>query len=136
LVAIKHVNLGIPVDGADAETAFLVDVLGYRPVEPPAELKARFNPMWFEGEDGCEIHLSADPEHRPAEKAHVAVWLDDLSLVEQKLTSAGHEWTSEQYTRENTLRRAVFTTDPAGNRWELLGLALGASEATAVGTST
>lgn len=114
----EHVNLGIPVDGADAETSFLIDILGYRHVDPPAEIKARFHPIWFEGDDGCQIHLSADPEHRPAARAHVAVWLgEDLSVVEEKLTRAGHEWTAGQ----NAARRVVFTTDPAGNRWELVG---------------
>jgi hypothetical protein len=78
----EHVNLGILEEGTEAETGFLVDVLGFRSVDPPAEIKARFSPLWFEGDDGSQIHLSVDPEHRPAARAHVAVWLgDDLAAT-------------------------------------------------------
>ena len=49
---LEHVNLGIPIDGSEAETAFLVDVLGFHGVEAPAEIRARFSPLWFEGDDG------------------------------------------------------------------------------------
>jgi hypothetical protein len=39
VLRFHHVNLGVPVGGADAETAFLVDLLGYRRLStaaPPA----------------------------------------------------------------------------------------------------
>ena len=70
MARLHHVNLGIPVGGTDAEAGFLVDLLGYKRVEPPPELASVAK--WFEYEDGTQIHLSEDPEHRPAARAHVA----------------------------------------------------------------
>jgi catechol 2,3-dioxygenase-like lactoylglutathione lyase family enzyme len=122
---LEHVNLGIPIDGSEAETAFLVDVLGFHGVEAPAEIRARFSPLWFEGDDGRQIHLSVDPEHRPAARAHVAVWLgEELSATEERLSRSGFEWKA----LDSAVRRVVFTRDPAGNRWELTGPAVNASE--------
>ncbi len=84
MARLHHVNLGIPVGGTDAEAGFLVDLLGYKRVEPPAELASVAK--WFEYEDGTQIHLSEDPEHRPAARAHVAVELgDELGALERAL---------------------------------------------------
>ncbi|HMD45845.1 MAG TPA: VOC family protein [Acidimicrobiales bacterium] len=113
-----HTNLGVPEGGAEAEASFLVDVLGYRRVEAPPDIAARFNPMWFEGDDGCQIHLSVDPDHRPAARAHTAVRLgDDLATAVERLDAAGLGYT----VSDGDARRVVFAKDPAGNRWELIG---------------
>jgi hypothetical protein len=94
-------------------------------VEAPAEIRARFSPLWFEGDDGRQIHLSVDPEHRPAARAHVAVWLgDELAPTEVRLSRSGFEWKA----MDSAVRRVVFTRDPAGNRWELTGPAVTATE--------
>jgi hypothetical protein len=71
MLRFHHVNLGVPVGGADAEAAFLVDFLAYQRVELTAD--APPTARWFESEDGKQIHLSEDPDHRPAARAHVAV---------------------------------------------------------------
>jgi len=118
MLVFHHANLGVPVGGADAEGAFLVNVLGYKSMElhPTTPPTAR----WFESEDGKQIHLSEDPDHRPAARAHVAVEVgDDLQALEQKLTLAEIECKSFEL---NGLR-IVFCEDPAGNRWELRGVA-------------
>jgi len=95
---------------------FLLDVLGYRRVAPPPELVGRAR--WFEGEDGKQIHLSEDPDHRPAARAHVAVDLgDELAELPGRLERAGHEYS----TFDGDDMRVVFCADPAGNRWELRG---------------
>ena len=122
VVRLNHVNLGMPVGGAEAEEAFLLEVLGYRRVGTPPEvtaLAARLGRQarWFEGEDGKQIHLSEDPDHRPAALAHVAIDVgEDLPALETKLQQAGVEHTASE--REV---RVVFCQDPAGNRWELRG---------------
>jgi catechol 2,3-dioxygenase-like lactoylglutathione lyase family enzyme len=116
MLRFHHVNLGVPVGGAEAEAAFLVDLLTYNrvaltPLDPP---QAR----WFESEDGKQIHLSEDPDHRPAARAHVAVDLGDgLADLERRFDQAGY-----RYEAVNTSdRRIVLCQDPAGNRWELRG---------------
>jgi len=112
---LHHVNLGLPVGGADAEGTFLVDILGFRRLPSPEEFPSA---KWYEDADGVQVHLSEDPEHRPAALAHVAVELGDrLGQVEERLAAAGH--TTHAADRENM--RVVLCRDPAGNRWELRG---------------
>jgi catechol 2,3-dioxygenase-like lactoylglutathione lyase family enzyme len=111
-----HVNLGVPVGGTEPEETFLLEVLGYRRVAPPPELDGLAR--WFEGEDGKQIHLSEDPDHRPAARAHVAVEFgDELAELQGRLERAGREYAT--FDAEDM--RVVFCADPAGNRWELRG---------------
>jgi catechol 2,3-dioxygenase-like lactoylglutathione lyase family enzyme len=116
MISLHHVNLGVPIGLADTESEFLVGLLGYRVVElsPDDSPEAK----WFQSEDGKQIHLSEDADHRPAARAHVAVDLgDDLAVVERKLADAGYEYR----TVDRPERRTVLCQDPAGNRWELRG---------------
>jgi catechol 2,3-dioxygenase-like lactoylglutathione lyase family enzyme len=116
MARLHHVNLGIPVGGVDAEAGFLVDFLGYTRLEPPPSLASVAK--WFEYEDGTQIHLSEDPEHRPGARAHVAVELgEQLAAVEQLFDRAGYAYTH----LDGQDLRVVFCQDPAGNRWELRG---------------
>jgi len=116
VLRFHHVNLGVPVGGAEAEETFLIEVLGYRRVAPPPELASIAR--WFEGEDGKQIHLSEDPEHRPAARAHVAVEVgDDLPALKVKLEQAG----LEHWALDGDDLKVVFCQDPAGNHWELRG---------------
>ena len=71
MTRLHDVNLGVPPDGADAEAEFLVGVLGYRKVEPSAMAQG-FGARWYETDDGTQVHLSLDPDHRHAERAHTA----------------------------------------------------------------
>jgi catechol 2,3-dioxygenase-like lactoylglutathione lyase family enzyme len=104
----------VTVGGAEAEAAFLVDLLGYqrvqlKPGDPPTA-------KWFESADGKQIHLSEDPDHRPAARAHVAVDLgDDLALLVRRFEDAGYPY--ERRPGNPT----VYCRDPGGNRWELRG---------------
>jgi catechol 2,3-dioxygenase-like lactoylglutathione lyase family enzyme len=112
MIRIHHVNLGILPGGTDDETAFLYDV-GYRQLPGPAEFP---NAKWFEASDGSQVHLSEDPEHQPAARAHVAVVLvDELDEVVERLQSHG---TNAEIGGFGGVRVAICL-DPAGNRWEL-----------------
>jgi catechol 2,3-dioxygenase-like lactoylglutathione lyase family enzyme len=116
MLRLHHVNLTVPVDGVDAETEFLVDILNYRRLElnPTTPPQAR----WFESEDGAQIHLSPDPDHHPSARAHVAVDLgDDLTALKERFDQTGYDY--KVFDGENG--RIVFIKDPAGNRWELRG---------------
>jgi catechol 2,3-dioxygenase-like lactoylglutathione lyase family enzyme len=115
MVRFHHVNLGVPVGGAEAEGAFLVDLLGMVRLDSPPEAPQA---KWFECADGSQIHLSEDPEHRAPARAHVAVELGaDLSALEIKFDSIGYEYSSF----DGMDLHVVFCEDPAGNRWELRG---------------
>jgi catechol 2,3-dioxygenase-like lactoylglutathione lyase family enzyme len=116
MIRFHHVNLGIPVGAQDAEAAFLVDILGYRRAVAPPELDRLVN--WFESDDGTQVHLSEDPDHRPAARAHVAVDVGhDLPALEARLQRKGVHCTA----LGDAGGRIVFCQDPAGNRWEIRG---------------
>jgi catechol 2,3-dioxygenase-like lactoylglutathione lyase family enzyme len=118
MVQFHHVNLGIPPGGMDAESEFLVNVLGYRAVEIDDRLRT-MDAHWFEADDGSEVHLSTDPDHRPAARAHVAVeYGAGLADVSQRLADAAITFDS---VNRPGFRRVVKCCDPAGNRWELRG---------------
>ena len=113
-----HVNLGVPVGGMDTQVAFLIDILGYRRVDPGPEILAKGNPMWFEGDDGGQVHLSMDPEHRPAARAHLAVRVGtELEATGKRLEAGGYACDPITFGGHDRL----LTKDPAGNRWELIG---------------
>ncbi len=122
MLRLHHVNLGVPVGEAEAEETFLLEVLGYTRVPTPSELTKAFGRQvrWFESEDGKQIHLSEDPDHHPAARAHVAVEVgDDLPALVAKLDQAG----VEHAAFDSADLHVVFCQDPAGNRWELRGIA-------------
>jgi catechol 2,3-dioxygenase-like lactoylglutathione lyase family enzyme len=116
MVAFHHVNLGVPPEGIDEEATFLVDMLGYERIAAPAELEGR-NVNWFRAADGSEVHLSQDPDHRPAARAHVAVVVgDEFDDVAERIRGRGTE--IEIFDGIVGVRVAICR-DPAGNRWEL-----------------
>lgn len=106
-----HANLGVSPGLDDSEGSFLVDILLYRKVAVPADLQGIAR--WFEADDGSQIHLSIDPEHRPAAAAHTAIEVDDA--IEDRLDAAGIPYKAGERER----LRVVFCEDPSGNRWEL-----------------
>jgi catechol 2,3-dioxygenase-like lactoylglutathione lyase family enzyme len=113
-----HVNLGVPPDDIDSEIGFLVDVLGYRPVDTDERLR-QLGARWYEADDGSQVHLSPDPEHRAAARAHVAVaYGSDLGSVEDRLRGAEIDFEGGALPGSP---RVVMCRDPAGNLWELRG---------------
>jgi catechol 2,3-dioxygenase-like lactoylglutathione lyase family enzyme len=112
-----HVNVGVPPGGLEAQSVFLVDILGYSSLDPPEELRDRAH--WFQADDGSQVHLSEDPDHRPAGRAHIAIDCGtDLPMITDRLNNSGLQYrTFDGPTGTVT----VFCQDPAGNRWELRG---------------
>jgi len=106
-----HANLGVRPEQQVAQRAFLVEVLGYRELDVPEELAGRAH--WFGSDDGVEIHLSLDPNHRPGEMAHTAIEIDPG--VERRLADARIPYRSGAFGDLHL----VLCEDPAGNRWEL-----------------
>jgi catechol 2,3-dioxygenase-like lactoylglutathione lyase family enzyme len=120
---LDHVNLCVPPsigeqDGAAAEGAWLCDVLGYEPVQAGPDA-TRFGTLyWFAADDGTQVHLTIDPEHQPSARAHTAIRIGDaLDTTVARLESAGHSCNALEFDGD----RHVFTNDPAGNLWELIG---------------
>jgi catechol 2,3-dioxygenase-like lactoylglutathione lyase family enzyme len=119
-VRLDHVNLCVPEDGVAAETEWLVEVLGYRGVEPGPDASKFGTLYWFEGEDGTQVHLTVDPEHHPSARAHTAVHLGDaLDDVITRVEVTTGQTPGAGLTFDGG--RHVFAKDPAGNLWELIG---------------
>ncbi len=117
-----HANLGVTPGGIADIHRFLVDLLGYRAVDVSLETATFGGALyWFEAEDGTQIHLSEDADHRPAERAHLAIEFDadDLAVVERRLSEAGVSFKAG--SPGPGFPRVVFLRDPSGNRWELRG---------------
>jgi hypothetical protein len=115
---LHHVNLGVPPELEAEETTFLAELLGYRHLSPEstADERVRVGARWFEGDDGVQIHLSLDDEHRAAAKAHTAVTVfDEVDGIRQRLMAASYPFEEAVFDGTNFL----IVLDPAGNRWEL-----------------
>ncbi|HWD24177.1 MAG TPA: VOC family protein [Acidimicrobiales bacterium] len=121
---LHHVNLSGRAEPSRREALrdWLVEVLGYTPVALSPAAIAR-GACRLEGEDGLEVHLSADAEHRPAARTHVAVQFNDLEALQRRLDSH-----SIAYERIEVETGHILTCrDPPGNRWELLEANYGAA---------
>ena len=115
IVGVDHVQLAMPA-GREAEArAFYADVLGIPELAKPAALAARGG-VWFEN-GPVKIHLGADPDFRPARKAHPGLLVRGLDALIEDLRRAGYQVVSDQ-PLEGFLR--VYVDDPFGNRLELM----------------
>jgi catechol 2,3-dioxygenase-like lactoylglutathione lyase family enzyme len=114
LVSLDHVQLAMPPNGEEQARGFYRDILGLAEVAKPAELKDRGG-CWFE-RDGMKIHLGVEQEFRPALKAHPAFLVADFPEMVARLRDAG----CEVRPAELAGLRRLFTSDPFGNRIELI----------------
>jgi len=112
---IEHVQLAMPAGGEDLARNFYAGILGISETPKPAHLAKRGG-CWFERGD-LKIHLGVDADFRPARKAHLALLVAELSLLQEKLRASGYipkvDEPLEGYHR-------IYVEDPFGNRIELM----------------
>ena len=115
IVGLDHVQLAMPAGGEDRAREFYVDVLGLVERPKPDDLAARGG-CWFAG-PGVELHLGIEEPFRPALKAHPALLVSDLTVLCDRLSDFGVDFTPgrplERYARGDV-------RDPFGNRIELM----------------
>lgn len=114
---IHHVQLMIPRGGEGEALRFYGELLALTRIPKPEDMP---NPegLWFTLGDH-ELHLGVQDAHPDASsRAHVALLVDDLDALVQRLRDAGVE-----LTPSNTMAglRRVHVRDPFGNRLELMG---------------
>ncbi len=114
MTRFHHVNLGVSPGGVEAVVSF-AEVLGYRRVELDEAARAR-GACWLEADDGSQLHLSEDPDHRAADKAHVAIVPDDLDAVVARINEQGDQHVT---ILDQPGFRVALCCDPSGNHWEL-----------------
>ena len=114
IVAIDHVQLGMPPGGEDRAREFYTGILGLAEVPKPPPLAARGG-CWFESET-VKVHLGVEPDFQPATKAHPAFVVAGLRELVDRCRQDGHRVIDEPlpgYAR-------VYVHDPFGNRLELM----------------
>jgi catechol 2,3-dioxygenase-like lactoylglutathione lyase family enzyme len=105
----------MPAGGEDLARNFYAGILGISETPKPAHLAQRGG-CWFERGD-LKIHLGVEADFRPARKAHLALLVTELSLLQEKLEAAGFIPKEDEplagYHR-------IYVDDPFGNRIELM----------------
>jgi len=123
---LHHVQVSCPPGGEDAARRFYADGLGLTEVAKPPALAGRGG-CWFRayGEDGevtAEIHVGVEEAFVPARKAHPALVVDHVTVLDRlaaRLRAADH--LVDETERETSAGYLRFhTADPHGNRVELL----------------
>ena len=117
---IHHVQIAMPQGGEDAARQFYGDLLGLQELPKPASLRDRGG-VWFRS-DTLELHIGVDHPFVPAIKAHVAFQPKSLDELRSGLAQAGFVIVEDE-PLEGYVR--FYTTDPFGNRVELLAPAEG-----------
>lgn len=115
LLAIDHVQLGMPADDETAARAFYVGILGMAEVAKPPQLAGRGG-VWF-ATGGVAVHLSVDHDFRPAARAHPAFVVDDLPALRARSAEAGIDITEDD---SDLPVERCYVADPFGNRIELV----------------
>lgn len=112
---VHHVQVAIPAGGEEQARAYYGELLGFREIPKPANLRARGG-VWFVA-GNLQVHLGVDNAFRPAEKAHVAYQVAGLDSYRDRLTEAGHAPVEDEPLAGY---RRFYVNDPFGNRLELL----------------
>jgi catechol 2,3-dioxygenase-like lactoylglutathione lyase family enzyme len=118
LVAIDHVQLGMPAGGEDVARGFYGGVLGLVEIAKPAQLAGRGG-VWF-ATGGVAVHLSVDPDFLPATRAHPAFIVTDLPRWRARLREAGVDVVDDD---SGLPVDRCYVRDPFGNRIELVASA-------------
>jgi catechol 2,3-dioxygenase-like lactoylglutathione lyase family enzyme len=110
-----HVQLAAPAGCEEEARRFYGDILGMEEIEKPDELKKRGG-VWFRC-GAHQIHIGVDPHFSPAQKAHPAIHVHDLSALRARLAEY------RVPVKEDDLLPGAdrfYVDDPFGNRLEFL----------------
>ena len=113
IVGIDHVQLAMPAGREDDARAFYAGLLGIPEVPKPPALALRAG-AWFEN-GRVKVHLGVDADFRPARKAHLAMRVEGLDRLIERLRGAGVA-IGEAEPLDDATR--VYASDPFGNRLE------------------
>jgi catechol 2,3-dioxygenase-like lactoylglutathione lyase family enzyme len=119
LLGIDHVQVAAPAGSDDDARRFYGELLGLPEVPKPPVLQARGG-VWF----ACgahQLHVGVSEQFTPADKAHPAlqVRLAELDRLAARLEDAG---ASVGWDDAIPGTRRFYTSDPWGNRIELVGI--------------
>jgi len=114
ITGLDHVQLAMP-PGAEADArSFYAGLLGMTELPKPAAL-ARRGGCWFTS-GLAVVHLGVEDPFSPARKAHPGFLVDDLEVVQARLSGGGHNCTRADGEVPGV--RRFHTHDCFGNRLE------------------
>jgi catechol 2,3-dioxygenase-like lactoylglutathione lyase family enzyme len=112
---LSHVNISMPKGSEDIARKFYTGLLGLREIPKPESLRSRGG-VWFDAEDGLDIHLSIEENALgPDAQRHFGLECADLDGLRAKLHAAGFE---TDQGRPAPWKR-FYVRDPFGNRIEI-----------------
>jgi hypothetical protein len=94
---------------------FYCEILGFIEIEKPEPAKSRGG-AWFVS-NGVTIHLGVEKDFRPAQKAHVALRVDNYKEIREVFIKNAI-FTKDDYEQVGINR--FFGTDFFGNRIEII----------------
>jgi catechol 2,3-dioxygenase-like lactoylglutathione lyase family enzyme len=115
---LDHVQVAAPPGCEREARRFYGELLGLRELEKPAGLQGGGG-VWFAA-GGQELHVGVAEDFAPARKAHPGLRVGSDAALDElagALTTAG---AAVEWDDRIPGRRRFFTTDPWGNRVELL----------------
>jgi catechol 2,3-dioxygenase-like lactoylglutathione lyase family enzyme len=116
IVGLDHVQVAAP-PGCEAEARrFFGELLGLAELEKPPALRARGGAWFAVGAQQLHVGVASEP-FDAATKAHPALLADDLDALADRLAAAGAPVIWDDAIAG---RRRFYTTDPWGNRIELI----------------
>ena len=115
ILGLDHIQLAMPAGGEDKARTFYSGLLGMTEVAKPDNLAKRGG-CWFEL-GSIKVHMGVERGFTPAQKAHPAFLVDDLSGFLKML--AAHEIEATEDEPISGYHRA-YINDPFGNRLELM----------------
>lgn len=115
IVGVHHIQLAMSIGEETRAVAFYQGLLGIPQVDKPAQLAVRGG-CWFETEL-IRIHLGVEEDFKPAGKAHPALLVNGLSVMQRHLEDAGVEIVVDEPLPGF---QRFYLYDPFGNRLELL----------------
>ena len=115
LKSIHHVQLAAPIGAEDQARHFYKEILGFSEVEKPAQMRKNGG-CWFEQGD-ISLHIGIETPFVPAEKAHPALYTNDLDGIVEHLKT--FDIPVEFDTRYEGYKR-FYIYDPFNNRIEIL----------------
>jgi catechol 2,3-dioxygenase-like lactoylglutathione lyase family enzyme len=113
--AVDHVQVAIPPGGEDQARPFYKDLLGLAEQPKPPELAARGG-AWFDN-GVVKVHLGVEDPFNPAEKAHPAFRVNDVSALAAQARAAGYRVKDDEALPGF---ERIYIYDPFGNRLEFL----------------
>ncbi len=118
--ALDHVQVAAPPGCEEAARRFYGELLGLPELEKPASLRGRGG-VWF-SLAGAQLHIGVAAPFVPASRAHPALRVADEQALEALAQRLAAEGVGVRWDAEIAGISRFFTSDPWGNRLELLAV--------------